>query len=533
MRSLLTAAVLICPQMVIGSFVMCPYCDPNYLAYPNLKEPCRGYDLPMGNPNPDRGKTDPGIRNQIFNPMIQNADGYYAMRAGFLTANIMIKCDASWNSEVFDNFKDYVKGKASSLTTGVGISLTPEVDLNAGALGMDAQTKIPSIFSRSSGAGGDVEKTKDFFTKERGSIAVSEAICITQRVDISDRSKKAFMAPFESIVQLLYKTTAADNATKLKVFKGFVREFGTHYSSSTDMGTKLTIERRYTSQERSEAGKDEIKACNTLVGSQLFGFQTEINEINCTNNNLMKMGSESDNLERTVISTYGSFIADSLIEWTKQVVTLVQNNAFEPHSIKRKLVPIQDLFTSQNFDHILIDGKPMNVSIILPWFTDHMDRYCEIFEVDCNLTGCGVDDKCPENQFCVDNTNKTLGEDGLRYTCAFKEVEVVLFNGQSYIGEVNIKNLPHGTGKLFRDKLREQLEYEGSFKDGLMDGEGTFYYKDGAIQYIGHFDKGMINGYGVHYYENGRVMYDGEWKFGSFVKGKLFTEEGDLFNEYL
>ena len=32
------------------------------------------------------------------------------------------------------------------------------------------------------------------------------------RVDISDRSKKAFMAPFESIVQLLYKTTAADNA---------------------------------------------------------------------------------------------------------------------------------------------------------------------------------------------------------------------------------------------------------------------------------------------------------------------------------
>lgn len=32
---------------------------------------------------------------------------------------------------------------------------------------------------------------------------------------------------------------------------------------------------------------------------------------------IRKMGSESDNLERTVISTYGSFIADSLIEWTK------------------------------------------------------------------------------------------------------------------------------------------------------------------------------------------------------------------------
>ena len=30
-------------------------------------------------------------------------------------------------------------------------------------------------------------------------------------------------------------------------------------------------------------------------------------------------------------------------------------------------------------------------------------------------------------------------------------------------------------------KLREQLEYEGSFKDGLMDGEGTFYYKVNSI----------------------------------------------------
>jgi len=32
------------------------------------------------------------------------------------------------------------------LTTGVGISLTPEVDLNAGALGMDAQTKVSFIY---------------------------------------------------------------------------------------------------------------------------------------------------------------------------------------------------------------------------------------------------------------------------------------------------------------------------------------------------------------------------------------------------
>ena len=33
-------------------YVLCPYCDPNHSAYPNLDEACRGYDVPMGNPVP-------------------------------------------------------------------------------------------------------------------------------------------------------------------------------------------------------------------------------------------------------------------------------------------------------------------------------------------------------------------------------------------------------------------------------------------------------------------------------------------------
>ena len=46
-------------------YVICPYCDPNYVAFPNLEEAMRGYDVPMGNPNPGRGSSDPGIRNQV------------------------------------------------------------------------------------------------------------------------------------------------------------------------------------------------------------------------------------------------------------------------------------------------------------------------------------------------------------------------------------------------------------------------------------------------------------------------------------
>ena len=72
-------------------FVICPYCDPNHVAYPNLEEAMRGYDVPMGNPNPPRGNSDPGIRNQIFTPMRRNDDGYYQIDNRFVTANTQIK----------------------------------------------------------------------------------------------------------------------------------------------------------------------------------------------------------------------------------------------------------------------------------------------------------------------------------------------------------------------------------------------------------------------------------------------------------
>ena len=75
----------------VKAFIICPYCDPNHMAYPNLEEAVRGYDVPMGNPNPGRGDSDPGIRNQIFNPMIRNSDGYYKLDDSFVTANTQIK----------------------------------------------------------------------------------------------------------------------------------------------------------------------------------------------------------------------------------------------------------------------------------------------------------------------------------------------------------------------------------------------------------------------------------------------------------
>ena len=89
-------------DIFVDSFVICPYCDPNHMAYPNMEEAVRGYDVPMGNPNPGRGDSDPGIRNQIFNPMVRNSDGYYKLDDTFVSANTQIKVGSRKGHLMFD-----------------------------------------------------------------------------------------------------------------------------------------------------------------------------------------------------------------------------------------------------------------------------------------------------------------------------------------------------------------------------------------------------------------------------------------------
>ena len=55
---------------------------------------------------------------------------------------------------------------------------------SGGKDGLDLEASLPTIFSREEGRSESVSKMRDFFKKEGGSVAVSEALCITHRVDI-------------------------------------------------------------------------------------------------------------------------------------------------------------------------------------------------------------------------------------------------------------------------------------------------------------------------------------------------------------
>ena len=178
------------------------------------------------------------------------------------------------------------------------------------------------------------------------------------------------------------------------------------------MGTKLSIERRYTANERSSSSQNDLKNCNTLAGAKVFGLQTEESNFNCKNKNLLDNNLESENVERMIVTTHGSFIANSLAEWSKQVINLVMADTFSPRVIRRELKPILHLFDENNFANMTFSSGDkivkFNATRVKEWIEPMMSNYCAIFDLDCNRSGCGIDDNCSTEHWCTDDSREGI-----------------------------------------------------------------------------------------------------------------------------
>ena len=65
--------------------------------------------------------------------------------------------------------------------------------------------------------------------------------------------------------------------------------------------------------------------------------------------------------------------------------------------------------------------------------------------------------------------------------------------------------------------------YEGKFKDGKRNGQGTEYVRSGTIsieKYKGEFKDGMRDGQGIEFDDDDKEIYNGKWKGGNRVTGK-------------
>lgn len=64
--------------------------------------------------------------------------------------------------------------------------------------------------------------------------------------------------------------------------------------------------------------------------------------------------------------------------------------------------------------------------------------------------------------------------------------------------------------------------------NGLRNGEGTFYYKDGGY-YVGNWKDNKMNGYGKLYYESDKLAYEGQWYRDEFHgRGKIYNDSPEL-----
>ena len=130
-------------------------------------------------------------------------------------------------------------------------------------------------------------------------------------------------------------------------------------------------------------------------------------------------------------------------------------------------------------------------------------------------------------------------------------------SGTTYSGEL-LNGLRHGYGKFeskkddiiyegyWKNGLKNGLgtmkkkggTYEGNWKDGFIDGKGKLTWKSGNI-YKGDFKKGKMDGNGYMIWFNENKKYSGEWKnniqdgFGVEIWFETKGEHKYLFNRYI
>lgn len=100
-----------------------------------------------------------------------------------------------------------------------------------------------------------------------------------------------------------------------------------------------------------------------------------------------------------------------------------------------------------------------------------------------------------------------------------------------YVGEYK-DGLPHGRGILYYSSQYGIKSYDGTWINGVMDGEGTLILNTGD-KYVGKFKDGQANGYGILYYANGK-LYEGDWQNNELHgKGKLtYAANDELGRKY-
>lgn len=98
-----------------------------------------------------------------------------------------------------------------------------------------------------------------------------------------------------------------------------------------------------------------------------------------------------------------------------------------------------------------------------------------------------------------------------------REGQGTYVNGPESYSGMWLQDSMHGNGKYI---FCSGAVYEGGFKNGMFDGEGTFVYPDGA-KYTGGWMNNKFHGKG-HYIDANKISWEGDFFNGMFDSGKSY-----------
>jgi len=433
-------------QAVTSHFCANDQCQLTWTPYDNMVAGLVGYDPVLGDPFSDNG--DPGLKKQIFLPTYEaerkNGGASMDMQP-FIHAQDDVRCTATLTTRKISTFADYESYKTGAFSSEDWSTETTTVNL----LFWKSQSSSSSFRSSNT----ENQKLRKFFSDTQGEIYITEATCQMYTMEIDAFSKLAFHPGFVNALRgLQFASTNPNSQLSNKIFKNFLKSFGSFYVDQVTMGAKFWIETRFASYSSGESTSQARMECihNSFRKGHSSGFETPpIKSVEAkgvkieTDFQTLKLGSDSgsgsttnrcsgdsssnnyfaeNSLRSTVVHSIGSKSFDDLTNWI--------NDEFTPVPIKYHISPMNNLlkpfweaFTpGGNLGDIPFkvddpSGEKLNSTKINNFFLEKVKQYCKIIlgKGNCpsyDVTGCGIAGYCrQENEVCynVPTTTSKLG----------------------------------------------------------------------------------------------------------------------------
>ena len=383
--------------------------------YSNIALSMYGYD-PFEMDRFTKGKTDPGVKKRIFEPMKFSKERNAMIPHDFFDYANDVNCDVHETTTVVDTMRDLMSATSGSNTLFESGSSKRSKKISIMPYFINYQELKSSIYSEQ--VKSDYEKQREYFENHHGEMFINKAKCLVFRVSINKYAKAEFTKSFISALTHLQIAAKRPHDEKSKEERiRFIQEYGTHFLDKCFMGASITTITKMSKRSKSKANQDRRKECvsaaykEEILSNSGWVFESEKNFETKSNN--------CDESQSEVLSVGPLPSADQDL-WIKET-------KLNPSPVDFRLASITDLFTTTNLGDIPLDpdheeGEKLDADLLRAFHEDKMDQYCSLMlGKPCPITkGCHIWNDCDVEEICVNSDSKK------GFTCKRKDRDIHL-----------------------------------------------------------------------------------------------------------